>query len=387
MSANSRRNTLVLVVAGALAACGGRPLEVGPTDAGERDAGIGVADAGLYFPPAGAAWETVSPAAGWNDARVSELVDFVGQHDSTGFIILDHGRVVAERYWPNPKTGAVVDALTAAEIFSAGKSVVSVMLGEAIAQHLVSLDAPVTTYLGAGWSGASPPQESAITVRHLATMSSGLTDAPALRFAAPSGSVWLYNTDAYYKLIEVLEAATGKLRDELLSSIIGQPTGMDHASWKGNHIVWSPRDMARFGLLVLAHGDWGASNVLQNKAYLDEALHPSQALNPAYGLLWWLNGQTSYLLPAGGAGQGSLIPTAPIDLVAALGAGDKKIYVCPTEGWVVVRHGAPASTQTQALSTFDQDLWAKLMGRRATSLSISRGRADVMGHSCCTQVV
>jgi CubicO group peptidase (beta-lactamase class C family) len=361
MPLNPCQNAVLLVLVSWLGACGRPPPELGAPDAGEVDSGVGIGDGGLYFPPPGAAWEQLEPSAGWNQAAVNDLVDFVGQHGSTGFMVLDHGRVVAEHYWPNPKTGAPVDALTASEIYSAGKSVVSLMLGEAIAQHLVSLDAPVSTYLGAGWSGASPAQESAITVRHLATMSSGLTDTPALGYAAPPGTVWLYNTDAYYKVIAVLEAATGKSRAELLSSIVAQPTGMDHATWSGNHIVWSPRDMARFGLLVLAHGDWAGVTVLQNTAYLDEALRPSQAPNPAYGLLWWLNGQAWYLLPAGASGQGSLIPTAPADLVAALGAGDKKIYVCPNEGWVVVRHGGPASTQSQALSTFDRDLWAKLM--------------------------
>ena len=50
------------------------------------------------------------------------------------------------------------------------------------------------------------------------------------------------------------------------------------------------------------------------------------------------------------------------DLWAALGYGDKKIYVVKSEDLVVIRHGAPSNAPvTYALSNFDNELWKKLM--------------------------
>jgi hypothetical protein len=57
-----------------------------------------------------------------------------------------------------------------------------------------------------------------------------------------------------------------------------------------------------------------------------------------------------------------MIPTAPSDVIAALGAADKKIYVCPSLDLVVARHGGAAGgTRSEALSSFDSQLWEKLM--------------------------
>ena len=90
---------------------------------------------------------------------------------------------------------------------------------------------------------------------------------------------------------------------------------------------------------------------------------PSQALNRSYGYLWWLNGQASYKLP--GPQQitftGPIIPTAPADLIAALGKNDQKIYVVPSLGLVVVRQGKEAGDVGLALTSFDAELWRHLM--------------------------
>ena len=90
---------------------------------------------------------------------------------------------------------------------------------------------------------------------------------------------------------------------------------------------------------------------------------PSQTLNRSYGYLWWLNGQPSYQLP--GPQQtvfpGPLIPAAPADLIAALGKNDQKIYVVPSLGLVVVRQGNSAGASRLAASSFDNELWTRIM--------------------------
>jgi hypothetical protein len=90
-------------------------------------------------------------------------------------------------------------------------------------------------------------------------------------------------------------------------------------------------------------------------------IRPSQALNKSYGCLWWLNGQTSFMLPTTQTVfSGSMAPDAPPDLLMALEKDDKKIYIVPSLDLVVVRHGDDAGTNSAGPSSFDNSFWAKL---------------------------
>jgi len=87
-----------------------------------------------------------------------------------------------------------------------------------------------------------------------------------------------------------------------------------------------------------------------------KAMFERTATNPSYGRLWWLNGGAYALRPLAGRSDGPLIPAAPADLVAALGALDRKLYVVPSLKLVVVRMGQAALDKD-----FDQQLWLRLM--------------------------
>lgn len=60
--------------------------------------------------------------------------------------------------------------------------------------------------------------------------------------------------------------------------------------------------------------------------------------------------------------QGALIPNAPSDMFAALGASDQKLYVIPGKKMVIVRMGdaSDPDNPTFATSGFDNALWAKI---------------------------
>ncbi len=59
---------------------------------------------------------------------------------------------------------------------------------------------------------------------------------------------------------------------------------------------------------------------------------------------------------------GALVPNAPLDMVAAMGANDQRIYVIPSKKMVVVRMGEASdpSNPNFAVSGFDSELWAKI---------------------------
>ena len=118
----------------------------------------------------------------------------------------------------------------------------------------------------------------------------------------------------------------------------------------------TPRDLARFGLLILAEGKWGEKPILEDREYLRAMLQPSQQLNSEYGYLWWVNAKSH------------LVPGAPTDLVAAIGNMERIMYVAPSLGLVVVRLGD--SPDVRGNSTFRLEFWRRLMAAAPKANSI-----------------
>jgi CubicO group peptidase (beta-lactamase class C family) len=316
------------------------------------------------FPTTTGTWATIAPATlGWDTTALNAAVEWAGTKQSTALVIVWRGRIVTERYWRGWTTS------TDSIIASAGKSVLATVVGQLQSEGRLSLDAPVSQYLGAGWS-RSPSTEARITVRHLLQMASGLNDS--LQAVVQPGTRFYYNNPAYYQLFAVVTRASGQDINTATRTRLLTPLGMG-GNWRLNIDTGEPgfifsctaRDMARFGLLQLAHGRWDGARVVDS-AWTVQMRRQGPPDNGAYGLLWWLNGSNGYRLPGPyllPTQPGMLVPSAPSDLIAALGKGDKKIYVVPSLDLVVVRHGAEADVDggsPLALSAFDEQLWQRL---------------------------
>ncbi len=138
----------------------------------------------------------------WDHAALEALLAYAQRQRSSAVVVVDHGEVIAERYWSvdasvgspyaNLLWGRTEAGAPIEDVASLQKSVVSVLVGIAVDRGLLDLEAPVSSYLGAGWTNATCDEESAVTIRHLMSMTSGLS--PALEHRAPAGSVWQYNT-------------------------------------------------------------------------------------------------------------------------------------------------------------------------------------------------
>ena len=303
-------------------------------------------------PPSSPPPSSTVVATPWAGADFGELDAFLTDTNSEAFSIVERGMAVHEWYR--------TDDTYARDIASAQKSVLSLLVGRAIADGIFDIDTLVDDVLGSGWT--SHGQTSAITVRHLLTMTSGLDDSLAL-VSAP-GIAWLYS-GAFAQLFAVLSVATGRDVDDLASEWVFEPARADSA------VFYERRtdDVAPIGMRATANdlvaiGQWvldGSQPGLAN--WLDESFAPSQPFNGAYGYLWWLNGQESFMLPGPTppVRPGPLIPTAPVDLVAALGKADQKLYISRALDLVVARLGDKADSESRpALSTFDAALWAML---------------------------
>lgn len=310
-----------------------------------------------YYPPIeGNEWETALPAdLGWDSTALEQTVSYVRDHNSTAFLILQRGKMVVEEYWQGWGIG------TAMPIFSAAKSVTSVLMGIAQEQGRLSIADTMSKYLGKGWAGAPLENEAVIAIKHVLKMTSGLNDA--FEFEADAGTKWYYNTPVYWKLFQVLKAATGKDMDDFSREVLWSRTGMRWCAWNGRTMACSARDAARFGLMILGNGTWAGKGIIADKSYLRASTNRAQELNQSYGYLWWLNGEDSFRLPGSvdERFEGPLIPSAPADMFAALGAADKKIYIVPSLDLVVMRHGGTAGEARAASSSFDRQLWHMLM--------------------------
>ena len=321
-----------------------------------------------YFPPIGSnVWETKAPAAlNWNETQIQPLLDYLELKHSKSFIVLVDGKIVLEHYF-NEHT-----ANSPWYWASAGKTLTATVIGIAEQEGFLNVNDRVSDHLGTGWTSIPIGKENLITNQNLLSMNSGLNDALGdgvskenLQYVADAGTRWAYH-NVYVKLQDVIAAVTGMTWQNYFNSRLRDKigmTGMWIASGKSGDlsVYWSnTRSMARFGLMVLNNGKWKTENIV-NENYLNAATSTSQELNKSYGYLWWLNGKSSYHLPQTQFEfPGSIIPTAPSDMIMALGKNDQKIYIVPSKKMVVIRMGEAADDVNAALSDFDVELWNKI---------------------------
>ncbi|MDM0017157.1 serine hydrolase domain-containing protein [Variovorax saccharolyticus] len=315
-------------------------------------------------------------AAGWNAAALDALIDYVARQKSTGLVIIQDDKLIAEKLWPPAADargfraafvhGTAADGATLEDVASQQKSFVAILAGIAVDKGLLDVSRPVTSYIGAGWSKATPQQEAAIAVRNLMEMNSGLKED--LSFDAAPDTKFFYNTPAYAVMKAVLEAAANLPLAEITQAWLARPAGMNDTAWRkrpalmadvGNPtgLVTTPGDIARMGQVVLNGGVTDVGVRVISKAQLD-ALFVRTKTNPSYGRLWWLNGGAETVGAGANARRrpGPLVAAAPADMVAAMGALDRRLFVVPSRKLVVVRTGQAAVDRD-----FDEQLWRLLV--------------------------
>jgi CubicO group peptidase (beta-lactamase class C family) len=223
----------------------------------------------------------------------------------------------------------------------------------------INLDNKVNDYLAPGWS-LSPDTEADITIRHLVTMTSGLNDR--LEYIGRPGEIWRYSHAAYKILYEVIKSATGGSARDLFNNFLFSRIGMKSYTWSGYDVASSPREIARFGLLMLNRGVWQGEKLLNDEGYFSDMLTTSQSLQESYGYLWWLNGSDSWYdddkkvtVP------GPLTPTMPSDAWMAKGFHEQRIYIVPSLEMVVIRQGEYTGLPEAGEGSFDAELWRRLM--------------------------
>lgn len=323
-------------------------------------------DTSFYFPPnSGTEWEKSSvKQLGWDSNAIRDLKIFLAQKNTKSFMILVNGRIVMEEYFNGHTSSAEW------EWNSSGKTLIATITGIAQQEGLLNINNKVSDYLGTGWTNMSLEKENQITVRHLLTMTSGIDETrqlvikPNLTYVADAGTRWAYS-NVFQKLIDIVAEASNQNFETFFNEKLKSKIGMN-GFWDFGTIFTiyhsDTRSMARFGILALNKGKWKDEQII-NEAYFTESTSTSQSINPSYGYLWWLNGKTNFMIPnQQTVYSGSLVPNAPTDMYAAMGAFDQRIYIIPSQKMVVVRMGnaADPSNPNFAVSGFDNELWGKI---------------------------
>lgn len=201
-------------------------------------------------------------------------------HELHGFVFLRHGRIIAEG-WNYPYSRDLRHTL-----YSTSKSFTSTAVGFAVTEKKLSLDDKVISFFPDELPDTVSANLADMRIRDLITMSAGQDPDPTFVVSRDSnwvrsflavpvlhkpGSKFLYNSLATYMLSAIVQKVTGeKIIDYLTPRLFG-PLGISGMDWEVdargiNTGGWGLRlrtlDMARFGQLLLQHGEWNGKQVI-----------------------------------------------------------------------------------------------------------------------------
>ena len=293
--------------------------------------------------------------------------DYLEDHETVAYLVIQNGKVLYEEYWDGYGTESL------SNIFSATKSIVSLLIGIAIDQGKInSVNDPIGKYL----KEFSGDERGNITIKNLLTMSSGLDWDEA--YSSPTS----ITTKAYYgeNLREVstdqqlIEKPGIRFRyqsgnTQLLAFIVEEAAG-ETISKYAERMLWKPmqatqpalwsvdkkdgdeksfccfntnaRDVARFGQLVLNKGRWNGKQLVSEKYILEATKAASEILNEEktealnfYGYQYWI------------------LPYLEMNIPYMRGHRGQYIYCIAEKNAVVVRLGKLKDKTKQGQITLD----------------------------------
>ncbi len=271
---------------------------------------------------------------------------------TVSFLVIKDDSLVYENYFSGFSRASKVNS------FSMAKTITSLLVGIAIDKGFIgSLDDKVYKYLPQFSNG----MDTLLTIRHLATMASGLnwseqfenpnSDVAKAYYGYPldalmrkihvvrqPGKKWKYQCGNFILLGMIIEKATGMPLTEFAQKYLWQPIGATYSAYWGadtaSHIVRafccfyaSPYDFAKLGLLVLHKGYYNGKQIVP-AWYVEQMMQPATYLrykfmkkNDFYNLGLWTYPKKKY------------------DAHYFAGTYGQYIFILPKENAVIVRNG------------------------------------------------
>jgi len=280
-------------------------------------------------------------------------------------LVMQNGKTVFEHY----ANGGGADMRC--KIFSGTKSFWGIAALCAARDGLIKLDDRVADTV-TEWK--ADPRKSQITIHQLLNQTDGIEPAPHLHsesirdrntvavqlsLVAAPGSAFAYGPSHLQIFAEVLRRKLhGRSTISYIQENVLSPLGLTSLEFKkdgrGNPLPasgfeLSAREWARFGELVLGHGNYRGKQIVPANL-LGQALTGSSA-NPSYGLTFWLNGQAPNAREIDYEKELDLkwqrarwtgiciCRAAPSDMVVALGSNYQRLFIIPSLNALIVRQG------------------------------------------------
>ena len=245
--------------------------------------------------------EKTPESIGLDSIEVNELMDFVkvSEFNTQAAILIQGNNIIAEYY------GEGYDKASLATSWSVAKSFTSTLIGIAIDEgYINSINDPITDYLPE-WRGKD---QDNILLKHLLAMQSGMDDHPLagvvfstnmVKYSLdrdvlrPPETAFSYSNEDSMLLGEILENATGFSVQDYADKKLFNILDVEDKWWTdqaGNTVTYAsldmtPRDFAKFGLMIAQDGKWENKEVVSYD-WLKSATNNYNDLAP-YGFQWW----------------------------------------------------------------------------------------------------
>ena len=246
---------------------------------------------------------------------------------------------------------------------SCRKSFLSELYGIYHEQGLIDLDATMEDLGIDDLPPSLTQEERQATVEQLLKARSGvyheaaaesqsMKDARPPRHSHPPGTFWYYNNWDFNVLGTLFIQLTGKDIFQALYDDFAVPLQMqdflpsngayyyeDMSMHPAYHFSMSPRDMARFGLLILREGRWRNEQIIP-EAWVAQSVSPYSDAGTTwdYGYMWWVGTEQAW------DGQ---------RVFAARGGGGQAIFVFP-DLELVITHKVNNSVWTNGWSQVNE---------------------------------
>jgi len=288
---------------------------------------------------------------GFNSEKIFELINLVRDGEFVGVhsvLISRNNKLLLEEYF------AGYTMVSPHKLYSAGKSLASLIFGITVDEGLVSPELGLVEYFEPYYPVISnnDARKRRIKIKHLLTMSSGMnvgtfgdpkTDIAILmqksfkpmkafldlEMISEPGTEHHYN-DALPIMVaniqsQIIKESLTKYQNEQFY----EPLGIDASNLLG---ALRPRDFLKVGLLVMNKGLWNGKRIVSEE-WIEESTsshikpHSSDWFANGYGYYWWLNdfdykGQKVKCIMAVGNGHQALYIIPELELIVVFTGGN-----------------------------------------------------------------
>ena len=268
-----------------------------------------------YWPTEG--WRSSTPEdQGSASAKLAEALLTMREKNINihSLLVTRNGLVVADAYF------YPYDGKTVHELASVTKSVMTTLIAIASDQGKLKFDQPMLSFFPERTIANRDARKERITVRHLASMSSGLDSVGKERdegtlkemraspnwvqFSLDRRVVWepgthfIYDSPAIHLLSPILQQATGMTALDFARKNLFEPLGIQEAIWPTDpqgynngsaYIYLHPRDAAKIGYLWLNRGQWEGKQIVSRdwvKNSVKAQIKTGEGDDYGYG--WWV---------------------------------------------------------------------------------------------------